>query len=81
MSPFDWRGQPSIFTTAKDRANYTGLNHEKALRASVNGKLSPISLPGGSKNLPPHVMRTPYREKPRDVLRSGGELGAKNAQR
>ena len=77
MSLFDWKGQPSIFTTCKDRANFIGINHARALKAATREKLSPIELPGSSPNLPIATMRSPYRPKMKDVLRSGGEVGKK----
>ena len=55
-SPFNWQGKPSIFTREHD---FNGVNHGKSLTATVNAKNSPVSLPGGSKELRPEMMRKP----------------------
>lgn len=59
---FDWKGKPSIFTTCKDRANFIGINHDRAKLAEARTKASPLTLPGSSHNLPPHQMRRPTRD-------------------
>ena len=70
MSPFDWKGQPSVFTTCKDRANFIGINHERSLKAATREKLISITLPGGSHNLAPDVMRTPHRLNPIGTMKA-----------
>jgi len=57
--PFNWQGKPSTFSTDKDRAHFIGSNHGRSVNVSALEKRSPISLPGGSKELPPHFMRKP----------------------
>ena len=58
-SPFNWQGKPSTFTHGDDRAHFIGSNHGRSVNVSALEKRSPISLPGGSKELPPHFMRKP----------------------
>lgn len=41
------------------RAHFIGSNHGRSVNVSALEKRSPISLPGGSKELPPHFMRKP----------------------
>lgn len=58
-SPFNWQGKPSIFTTGRDQSHFTGANYGRSVAASEADKKSHISLPGGSKELPPKLMRKP----------------------
>jgi hypothetical protein len=71
-SVFHWQGRPSIFSTGRDRADFVGINHRRAIRATANENVMSLSFMGGSKELPPGKM-----QRPRDVLVTGGELGAK----
>ena len=59
QNAFHWQGKPSTFSTDKDRAHFIGSNHGRSVNVSALEKRSPISLPGGSKELPLHFMRKP----------------------
>ena len=39
------------------RAHFIGSNHGRSVNVSALEKRSPISLPGGSKHLPPETMK------------------------
>ena len=54
---FFWQGAPSIFTTGQGQHDFNGTNSGKSKRMSAKEKMSPISLPGGSKNLPPDTVK------------------------
>lgn len=55
-SPFDWKAKPSSLSKDKE---FNGINHRKSIVASNRMNHSPVSLPGGSKNLPLQMMRKP----------------------
>jgi len=71
-SVFHWQGRPSIFSMGRDRADFVGINHRRAIRATANENVMSLSFMGGSGEPPPGKM-----QRRRDVLVTGGELGAK----
>lgn len=66
---FNWRGQPSIFTTRKALHEFgglhTGISQRASERHNEGGILAEVVLPGSSKNRMPKM----------DALKKGGERG------
>lgn len=55
-NPFLWKDKPSILSVDHE---FNGVNHGKSVAATKQFRQSPVSLPGGSKNLAPDMMRKP----------------------
>jgi hypothetical protein len=57
-SPFDWQGKSSTFTAKKTRQSFNNANVARSVASSKISKRANFSLPGGSPNLPPEMMRS-----------------------
>lgn len=64
MNAFNWRGQPSIFSTGKEAAHFNGINSRRSELASDSAVPNTISMPNSSL-FPPPAIQGPQRTKPK----------------
>lgn len=72
-SAFNWKGQPSIFTTNARQRPFSAAQEANRIATSFRTKRAPVTLAGGSIYNEPKLVGVTAKQH--DVLRSGGDLG------